>query len=257
MIEITHRIIADIPVLEMVEAGKESEILPLFVFYHGWESRKERVLEYGYLMAQEGYRTILPEAKGHGERLPAGQDRHDPLDFWDVVASNVKEFPELMNIYIEESKAKQNQISVAGLSMGGITTNAILTQFPWVHSAASLMGSPSPVEYSNWLLQKYVINGTPMIDLLDEKKVKQKLNELKPISLNLQPDKINNRPFYVWHGSADPTVPFELTNTFIEKIKGEPYSEQVLFDVSEGIEHVVPGEIIRRMVHFIKNNADF
>lgn len=249
--------IADIPVLELYEKGNEEKALPLLVFYHGWESRKERVLEYGYLMAKKGYRTILPEAKGHGERQPVGQDKHDPLDFWDVVVNNIQEFPTLVSTYLEESKILKDNISVAGLSMGGITTNAILTQFDWVRSAASLMGSPSPIDYSNWLLERYTKEGTPMIDVLDEKKIQQKLDELKPISLNLQPEKINNRPFYVWHGTADPTVPFHLTDQFIQKIHDQPYSEQVVFEVSEGVEHEIPAEIIRRMVTFFEENTHF
>ena len=246
-----HRVINSIPVIELYEKGKEKEMLPTMFFYHGWESRKERVLEYGYFMSAKGYRAILPEARGHGERQAQGQNGHNPLDFWDVVGSNVKEFPILVNKYVEEDKIIESQITVAGLSMGGITANALLTQYDWIYSAASLMGSPSPIDYSNWLLRRYRENGQLMMNLLDEKKVQQKLDELKPIALNLQPHKINNRPFYVWHGTADPTVPFIITDEFMKEIENEPYAKKLIYEVSEGIEHEVPADIIQNMVRFV------
>ena len=130
MIELKQEFIFEIPVIELFEKEKENTPLPTVVFYHGWESRKERVLEYGYYLAQNGFRAILPEALHHGERQK-DDTLKDPMNFWEVVAQNVKELPILMEHYIENNRIDENRIGIAGLSMGGITTSAILTQYGW------------------------------------------------------------------------------------------------------------------------------
>ena len=107
MIELKRELILDIPVIELFETGKEFDSLPTVVFYHGWESRKERVLEYGYYLASNGIRTILPEALNHGERQNE-KSQNDPMSFWEVVAQNVKELPILMEHYINSNKVDEN-----------------------------------------------------------------------------------------------------------------------------------------------------
>lgn len=255
MVQIKHQVISEIPVLEIFKKEREFDKLSTVFFYHGWESRKERALEYGYSLAQNGFRAVLPEAIYHGERRPEELKEHDPMNFWGVIANNVKELPVLVDNYIKNNKTDEDTIRVAGLSMGGITTNAMLTQYDWIHSAAVLMGSPSPIDYSKWLLKNYKINGTAMYDLLNVQEVEEKLEELGKISLNLQPEKINHRPVYYWHGTEDQTVPIHLTRDFIAKIKDKPYSKNVIFEVSEGIDHEVPQDIIVRMVDFFKKES--
>lgn len=252
MIELKRELILDIPVIELFETGKEFDSLPTVVFYHGWESRKERVLEYGYYLASNGIRTILPEALNHGERQNE-KSQNDPMSFWEVVAQNVKELPILMEHYINSNKVDENRIGVAGLSMGGITTSAILTQYDWVQSAAVLMGSFSPIVFTKWLLKNYEIDNTPIYQMMDLELIKSRLIELEPIALNLQPEKLNNRPIYVWHGSADQVVPMHITESFLEEVKEESYGKNIFFEISEDVGHSVPQSIIQRMTeHFLK-----
>lgn len=254
MIELKHEYISDIPVIELFEKGEEQEKLPTVFFYHGWESRKERVLEYGYYLANSGYRAILPEAFNHGERKHDGTIQQDPLNFWEVVGTNVRELPSLVEYYLSENKINAEKIGVAGLSMGGITTSAILTQYDWVKAAAVLMGSPSPIDFTEWLLKNYKIDNTPIYEILDQNLVQTRLAELEPIALNLQPEKIASRPIYLWHGAADPVVPMHLTKAFFEEIKDEVYSKKVEFEVSDGVGHTVPQKIVQRMTdHFLNH----
>lgn len=251
MVIIKNKAIQNIPVFEVYKDENKNKVLPLIVFYHGWESRKERVLEYGYTLAKKGFRVVLPEALNHGERQVDKSGEQDSLDFWKVVVQNVKEFPLLAKYYIEKNLVLDGKISVAGLSMGGITVSAMLTQYDWIHSAVILMGSPAPIEFSKWLLKNYTIDGTALYDTLDKKEVEAKLAKLHPISLALHPEKLANRPVYFWHGTDDPIVPIHLTKHFIEKIKDEPYSERLEYEYSKGIDHVVPREIVIRATEFL------
>lgn len=255
MIEIKNEVVEGIPVIEMVESGDENKALPIVFFYHGWESRKERVLEYGHLLAGLGFRAVLPEALDHGERKMDDTEENDPMNFWKVVLHNVSEFPILSKYYIENNKVSQGQISVAGLSMGGITVSAMLTQYDWIHSAVVLMGSPAPFEFSEWLLKNYDVDGVALYDLLNQEVVHTRLKELEPFSLQQQPEKIANRPVYFWHGTEDPIVPIHITKNFIETIQEAPYSENLIFEISEGVKHVVPRKIIVQASNFLKQNA--
>lgn len=259
MIELKHQTIEDLPVIEVYPKGKEKELLPTVFFYHGWESRKERVIEYGYVLAQKGFRAILPEALDHGERRAEVEAANDPMNFWKIVVQSVQEFPVLVNYYLEQKKMDKDKIGVAGLSMGGITTSAMLTQYEWIHAAAVLMGSPNPIEFTEWLLKNYKIDGTALYDLLDQEMIATRLQELEGISLNKQPEKIAGRPLYFWHGTEDPIVPIHITKHFIETIKNEPYSRQLEFETSAGVKHRVPQTIILKMSQFFdktlnKNN---
>lgn len=68
MVIIQSEKIADIPVLHVVKEGKRQEKLPLIIFVHGFTSAKEHNLHFGYLLAEAGYRVVLPDALYHGER---------------------------------------------------------------------------------------------------------------------------------------------------------------------------------------------
>lgn len=254
MINLSKEYISDVPVIELYKAELVNQPLPTVVFYHGWESYKERVLEQGYALARKGFLVLLPEAMDHGERKQELHTSQDPLNFWAVVAQNVRELPIIMDFYIKNNKTDPERIGVAGLSMGGITTSAILTQYDWVKAAVVLMGSPSPVEFTEWLLENYHIDDVPVYELLDRQMVKQRLKELVPISLNAQPEKINNRPVYFWHGTHDPIVPSYITEEFVENIMDKPFSTQVTLELSEGVEHRVPRKIVHKMADYFFMN---
>lgn len=254
MVELKHTVINEIPVIEMFKKGSENLKLPTVFFYHGWESRKERVLEYGYILARRGFRAVLPEAFNHGERLKGNKAQQDPLNFWEVVGSNVREFPQLVEYYLSHNKIQPEKIGVAGLSMGGITTSAMLTQYDWINSAAVLMGSPSPIEFTEWLLNNYKIDGTPINNLLNQELVQERLEELKPIALNLQPEKINGLPIYFWHGTEDPIVPAHITERFIDQVEDETYANNIIFETSEGVGHTVPQAVILRLADFLEQH---
>lgn len=256
MIEIKHLQISDIPALELFKKGNEHSKLPLIVFYHGWESRKERVLEQAYILARYGFRVVLPEAINHGERKSDKDRKLNPLDFWEHIQINIEEFPSIVEHYKKNQIIDLNNISVAGLSFGGVTTSALLTQYEWIHSAAVLMGTPAPKEFSLWVLKNHAQDGIQAYDMIDKEVIINKLNQLAPISLNLNPDKIANRPVYFWHGKSDPIVPFHITQSFIEKIKNEPYSQNVRFEASENIGHEVPQDISIQMAKFLEDHLN-
>lgn len=252
MIRVKNITIDSIPVIELVLEENDQKSVPTVFFYHGWTNTKESVLVNGYELAKKGFRAVLPEAHLHGERDEEGKGLEDQSIFWDVVEQNVRELPLLFKYYVSNGLTDPEKFGVSGLSMGGITTCAALTQYEFIHSAVVLMGSPSPVPFTEWLLtskQAYEQEGTP-----EPNEVKEALTQLKSIALNEQPEKIAGRPVHFWHGTKDEVVPFHFTEEFIEQISMQPYAESVSFSVGHGVGHKVPYSVSVQMAEFFEKH---
>lgn len=254
MIRVKQQTIQDIPIIELVEENKDEEELPMVVFYHGWTSHKESVLTQGYELAKKGIRVVLPEAYLHGEREKTEEKIESQTVFWDVISQNLREFPKLYQYYTELGLADPHRFGASGLSMGGITTCALLTQFDFIKAAVVLMGCPSPIPFTKWLLHsKWADEGeTSEVEEPKPEEIQAALNTLKDISLNEQPEKIAGRPVHFWHGTKDESVPFHLTEEFIESISMQPYADQVSFSVGHDQGHKVPYDVSVEMADFFQ-----
>lgn len=248
MILIKRKIIHHIPILEIVEEDKKGEAVPLALFYHGIMNQKERGLEPGYALAKKGMRVVIPDAYRHGERKEEAYEGEPAAEFWSVVLQNIKELPSLVEAYVDSGLAKKDQVSVTGLSMGGITTCIALTQYPWIHSAACLMGSPDPIGLSHWALKSRWVEGLPPIDA---EKVTALMAPFESLSLKEQPESLADKPFYIWHGTADESVPFDQMAQFVSDIRKEAYAEKICFRSTEGAGHRVPYAIFEEMAVFL------
>ncbi|WP_414838484.1 prolyl oligopeptidase family serine peptidase [Carnobacterium sp. TMP28] len=237
MISIKSVTVEGIPLLEISPKGKELDLLPTVIFFHGWTSNKESSLVNGYELAKKGFRALLPDAYLHGERKEKDLSSQG-LEFWNVVTRNLIELPLMREYYVNKGLSDSDRFGVSGLSMGGFTTCAALTQFPWIKTAAILMGSPDPVNFTKWLLSSKWTEG---IELPISKEVLTgSLTALMPISLAKHPEKIANRFVHFWHGTQDDLVPYQPTFDFYEKVKHQSYGSNVSFSTSKGIGHKVP-----------------
>jgi dipeptidyl aminopeptidase/acylaminoacyl peptidase len=222
MIGILHKNFNKIPALVIVDAAKEKEALPVVVYFHGFTSAKEHNLPVAYLLAEKGYRVVLPDSEYHGEREIAISAIKKQISFWDIVMQNVKELEEIKDELDQEGLIKDNRLGIAGTSMGGITTSAALTQYPWIKAAAILMGSPEITTYAKTLVNSFKQMGN--LPVSDEE-IDQLYEELTTYDLSMQPEKINQRPLLFWHGEKDSVVPFDHSYTFYDKVKHE-YKDQ-------------------------------
>ena len=67
-ITLRKRMIEHIPVLELSPEDKVNEALPLVVYYHGWQTKKELALTAGKKIALNNNRVTIPDSMYHGER---------------------------------------------------------------------------------------------------------------------------------------------------------------------------------------------
>ncbi len=237
MISIKSLAVEGLPLMEITPAGKENTLLPTVVFFHGWESNKESCLVHGYELAKQGFRALLPDAYLHGERKEKDLSK-EGLEFWNVVTSNLTELSIIKDHYIHAGLSDASRFGVTGLSMGGFTTCAALTQFSWIKTAVVLMGSPDPVNFTKWLLSSKWTEGMEIP--FNEEFYTDSLAKLSSISLSTHPERIANRFLHFWHGTTDELVPYQPTFEFFQKEKQQPYGSNLSFSTSESVGHKVP-----------------
>ncbi|MEH7013874.1 alpha/beta fold hydrolase, partial [Neobacillus niacini] len=154
MIIVEKSFLNNIPFLHIVNKNVQQKKLPLVIFTHGFTSAKEHNLHYAYLLAEKGFRVILPEAMYHGEREQGLTEKDLYSHFWEIVIKTIHELNDFKEYYVNEGLVDQEQIGLAGTSMGGIVTLGALTKYKWVKAAVSLMGMPAYEKFSHWQLEQ-------------------------------------------------------------------------------------------------------
>jgi fermentation-respiration switch protein FrsA (DUF1100 family) len=216
---VENKRIKNIPLLHVVKGEVQQDKLPLIIFIHGITSAKEHNLHYAYLLAEKGFRVILPEALHHGERDEGISEKDLYADFWKIVITTIHEIGSLREYYINEELADPDRIGVAGTSMGGIVTLGALTQFSWIKAAVSLMGMPAYEKFSLWQLDQLKNQGIQFP--LTEEQIAEQLETLRKYDLSRQPEKLEDRPLLFWHAENDPIVPYTYTYKFYESIQDD------------------------------------
>lgn len=222
MIGVLHKNFNKVPALVVVDANKEKEALPVVIYFHGFTSAKEHNLPIAYLLAEKGYRVVLPDSEYHGEREIVISALKKQISFWDIVMQNVKELKEIKDELEKRELIVDNRIGIAGTSMGGITTSAALTQYSWIKAAAVLMGSPKITTYAKTLVNSFKKMGKLPVT---EEEIDQLYEELVTFDLSKQAEKLDQRPLLFWHGESDSVVPFDHSYTFYDEARHQ-YTNQ-------------------------------
>src|SRR5699024_10608906 len=133
------------------------------------------------------------------------------LTFWQSIHTNLMEFGYIVS-HLRKRNLVSDQIAVGGISMGGITTCALLTYHPDIKAAACVMGSPQPVAYRERIYRHATEAGRffpeDYQDLLDW---------IPKYDLSLNPETINGRPLFFWHGQQDRIVPYLDVVEFVQE----------------------------------------
>ena len=249
MIQIDYREVSGVPYAEVVDASLKDQAIPIVVFYHGWTGSKDRVVTIGVELAKRGIRAILPDQLLHGDRgvrLIGGE-------IWEIVANNIKELPIIKEEMRQRGLLDEAKFGVAGLSMGGISTYALFNQYPDITAAASLMGNADPARFAKWTISSIWMSAATkeQCEALEAEIEKNKAF-LDAMSLAKHTEHINDRPLFLWHGTADNKVPYDLNKEFYESIKDEPYAKNVEWHETQGEGHRVPPQIFEEVADFFQ-----
>lgn len=245
---ILRRNINKIPILEVVHEDLRKEKLPIIVLYHGWKSSKELILTQARKLADKNFRIVVPDALNHGQRK---QDISSipSFTFFNSIQGNIAEFDTLINFYRKIKLLDESRIGVGGYSMGGMTTSALMTQHPEIKVGASIMGSPKPVLYSQRVQKRANEVGFPY-----PKDLPLILSWLNNYDLSMQPEKIAQRPFLMWHGTKDQRIPFVDPSDFYQDIKDKNYAQNTKFWVGKNEGHLVTTELMDDIADFFADN---
>ncbi|WP_079709150.1 prolyl oligopeptidase family serine peptidase [Paraliobacillus ryukyuensis] len=235
MIHISKEYWNHIPLLVVEEAEKSNEALPVLTYLHGFTSAKEHNLPIAYLLAERGYRVILPDCYLHGEREEDVGNQERQMKFFEVVQQNLIEIKQIKQLLDKKGLIKDKRFGLAGTSMGGITTAAALTKYDWIKASAVLMGTPKLVTFAEELMEKIKQTGYQLP--ITEEEINFILTGLRSIDLSLQPEVLAGRPLFFWHGEEDSVVPFEQSYSFHESVVPlykNPESIRFLREVGRG-----------------------
>ncbi|PZL75571.1 S9 family serine peptidase [Enterococcus plantarum] len=236
---IRHRYIKKIPVLEVVSEENKNSMLPLVIYYHGWQSAKELSLTQARKLAKKGIRVILPDAMNHGERKTGPISPIPSVTFWSSIQYNVIEFAQLVRHFEKQELIEDGKIGVGGVSMGGITTCALLTQHPEIKTAACMMGTPAPQKYIERVMER-----ASEMEFFVPKDLPLLLSWVANYDLSMAPETLAERPVLFWHGTKDPKIPYEDVADFYQMIEDKPYAKESKFMTGEGEGHLVKGEMM-------------
>ncbi|WP_102347377.1 alpha/beta fold hydrolase [Bacillus sp. Marseille-P3661] len=253
MYNISHEKIANIPSLHIAKQDLWEEKLPLIIFIHGFTSAKENNLHFAYLLAQNGFRVILPEVKGHGERTNSEIPKLY-LYFWDLVVNTIDELDLIRKELINRQIVDECRIGLAGVSMGAIVTFGALKQYDWIKAAVSLMGCPAYVQYLQAQLTHLKEQNISLPFTTSE--LEEKIGSLQQYDITLAPDRLQKRPLLIWHGEVDNTVPHHFVYEFYNIVKKEQYinySEHIKFISDPNAGHKVTREGILETIKWFKN----
>lgn len=233
MISIKREVISNIPCLIVAPSKKRNEVLPLVIYYHGFNSEKEASLTIAYKMALNNQRVVLPDSLYHGERQGSVTQTEKELAFWEIVIQNIEEIALIRAFFLDEKLVCENKIGVAGTSMGGITTYGALTKYDWISAAAVVMGTPNMTSYAQLLVDR--VNAAHP-NTISEVTIKEAMEMLKPFDLSLQPEAINNRPLLAWHGEKDDVIPLSQSTEFFNDLGSN--SNYCLVEEAKRMHHV-------------------
>ncbi|KRM21097.1 phospholipase Carboxylesterase family protein [Latilactobacillus graminis DSM 20719] len=242
------RQIKGIPVLEVVGDADRHQPLPLVVYYHGWRSAKELVLTQARKLAAAGMRVILPDALNHGERLQPVSEVPS-WTFWQSIQTNLAEFSLIIDYWRQLNLIQAGRIGVGGVSMGGMTTAALLTKHPEIKAAACIMGTPAPLAYARLVRENVQVHQLAQPDDLG-----LLTSWLTAYDLTEQPRAIAERPVLFWHGTADERIPYEQVAMFERQINDQTYAKNVTFLTANGERHLVKPALMNTITAFFKSN---
>ncbi|GAF64020.1 putative hydrolase [Bacillus sp. TS-2] len=239
MILIENETISHIPALHVVkEDVKDESSLPVVFVLHGFRSAKEDQLPIAYLLAERGFRVILPDAQSHGKREDSisRDEQKLALSFWNIVMTSIKEMA-IIKESLEKRQLLKGPVAIVGTSMGAITLYGALTQYEWISSAVAFMGAAHYEHLANEQIKTIESKGV----VIEEKDKWEVLTNLKHFDLTKQINKLNKRPLWIWHGLQDQVIPFFYSEKLYETVQDqyENHLEQLAFIREERAGHKV------------------
>ncbi|MDN0088579.1 esterase [Yersinia nurmii] len=233
MVEMSLEKVQGIEVIHAAPAGKRHQPLPTLFFYHGYTSSKEVYSYFAYVLAQAGFRVVMPDADMHGARFDGNETRRLGC-FWQILRSNIDELDGIKQHYQKAGLIDGDRIGVGGASMGGMTTLGALVRYPWIKAAADFMGSGYFTT-----LAKTLFPPLPGADSTKQDEWERQIAPLTEYEVTQQLEIIASKPLLVWHGEADEVVPAVESERLVAALKEQGLDHHLSYLTEPGIGHKI------------------
>lgn len=121
---------------------------PAAIIQHGYGANKTDLLPFAHFLAERGFVALLPDAWGHGARLPqAGPNWMSELSadyFLEVLRHTIHDIGECLDAMEQRPDVRHDALLMAGFSMGAMAALLVGTQDPRVAAVISASGSAAP-----------------------------------------------------------------------------------------------------------------
>ncbi|MEH2921585.1 esterase [Samsonia erythrinae] len=233
-----------IEAIHAVPAGKSAQPLPTIFFFHGYSSSKEVYSYFGYALAQAGFRVILPDAAMHGARYD-GDDARRLRHFWDILQTNIEEFPDYVAEYRQRGLIAGERIGVCGASLGGMSALGCMARYPWITAAASFMGSGYFSTLSQTLFPPVAGDNEEHLATLQALATR-----LADYDIATRLDALSDRPLFVWHGDADDVVPARESERLYYALQARHKLANLTYLTEAGVTHRITPFALQAGVEF-------
>jgi fermentation-respiration switch protein FrsA (DUF1100 family) len=173
---------------------------PAALMQHGWTSCKEDFLPLALLLATYGFVSLLPDAWGHAERLPAEgpswKTERSTDYFIDVVRHTSGDLREALGWLAEQPYAQADALVVGGFSMGAIAALITGTEDERAAGVVSVSGAPLP-DLAN----------VTMLGTTAPSATNQEWSREHDAAANIA--RLAPKPLLIQHGRHDDMVPVE------------------------------------------------
>ena len=132
---------------------------PLLYFFHGFcSNRNKGIMGRGEILASKGYYVVAIDAYLHGERSIPRFDEKTQVekykDFFNIVMRTAQDAKYLYEKYFKfDEHVIPDKVYAYGVSMGASVAFYLATIFEPLQTFASIVGSPSFVEFYQYMKQ--------------------------------------------------------------------------------------------------------
>ena len=185
---------------------------PVVLLFHGFDSCKERKLQHAYIIAQQGFFVVMPDAVRHGEREDsafASLSYTQKAEFlFDVVTETAAAIDSILNNYAQSSMVDTSSCGLVGTSMGGMVLYEYLARSGTdrIKTAVSIISTP---DFGS-VIDNSMENNPEFYNLYSRSKIDE-VKASQPLSMV---SRLKDFPLLMLNSEDDQLIPFFPARNF-------------------------------------------
>lgn len=210
----------EIPMLSMYPEGAEK--LPLVFYIHGYGSNKEQALDFGYMLAKEGFYFVSFDCQAHGTRTdktnkfskvyPPETGLDSYVHMHEVIEQTGEDVQRLIEHFSMKKEIDADRTGLTGFSAGGYATFYTAANNTKIKAAVPVGGKPS--FYKAWqdmILAASTNKQWSLGIIAAEKETKERNNYFQKLDPVEKMKDYYPKPLLIVNGDQDTVVLFNYS----------------------------------------------